>query len=81
MTTQENNLLRELLEKKINEYQSAIEYVEQLCESDECPEEADEETRHLRIALRHARNFAYQLREADDNWVENTLDHIKADNE
>lgn len=78
MTKEENALLRGLLEKKMAEYRNAIEVVEEHCDD---PEEAYEETRHLRNALRHARNFSYQIREAEDNWVEATLDHVNFEND
>lgn len=77
MTTEENNLLRELLEKKIAEYENAIDIVIEHCEADDMEYEIQEETRYLRSALHDARKFAHQLREADDNYAELTLEHIR----
>lgn len=77
MTTEENNLLRELLEKKIAEYESGINVVIDHCEADDMEYEIQEETRYLRSALRDAWEFAYHLRETDDNYAELTLEHIR----
>lgn len=75
MTTQENNLLRELLEKKIAEYRNGINVVLDHCDANDI--ESNEETRYLRSAMRSAWEFAYHLREADDNYAELTLEHIR----
>lgn len=78
MTVQENNQLRDLLEKKIQEYTNAIAYVTERCELDDMADEAFEETWHLRAARQTAKNFLHELRQPDDNWVEQTIENIKA---
>lgn len=77
MTAQENNLLRELLEKKIQEYTAAIHELELMCEADDLQDEIEPSTRFLRAARRKAWEFQHELRQTDSNWAELTIEHLR----
>lgn len=71
MTTDENNLLWELLEKKIAEYDHAINFISEMLDK----EDAKEESQHIWVARTQANAILHHLRQ--DSYVEFTLDHIK----
>ena len=71
MTTEENNLLRELLEKKIAEYDHAMNFISEMFDK----EDAKEESQHIWVARNQANAILFHLREG--SYVEHTINHIK----
>ena len=78
MTTQENAQLRDLLAKKIQEYTDAIAYIKERCEIDDLSGEFLAESAYIRDARTIAKDMLNELRPTSTNYVEATLDNIKA---
>lgn len=81
MTTQENAQLRDLLARKIQEYTDAIAYIKERCEIDDMAGEFLAESAHIRAARTIAKDMLNELRPTSTNYVEATLDNIKATQE
>ena len=81
MTTQENAQLRDLFARKIQKYTDAIAYIKERCEIDELAGEFLAESAHIRAARTIAKDMLNELRPTSTNYVEATLDNIKATQE
>ena len=81
MTTQENAQLRDLLARKTQESTDAIAYIKERCEIDDMAGEFLAESAHIRAARTIAKDMLNELRPTSTNYVEATLDNIKATQE
>lgn len=81
MTTQENAQLRDLLAKKIQEYTDAIDYIKERCEVDDLADGFLAESAHIRAARTIAKDMLNELRPTSTNYVEASIDNIKATQE